>query len=373
MKEIYRDASQVLIWLGLHDSDSDLAFDLLESIYTVDNGVTDSVRKRQGRGIIASKDLLPSERTRVISNTEFVLDDLQSHHLSALRMTFSQRSWWKRIWIIQEAVYARDVTIICGKRSIPWELLERLIKSDNFRSANSLTAQLASNMETAIIIATLRNTLATVIQETIYNGGSWSKYSHCVLKVIIGRYYTDDSPKTLLPNLEKPFKTTLDSLMVVFETSACTDPRDQISGLLGLADNPMSEILLDYTKSPYTIFEEATRSIIGQNLSLDLLAYVHRSAQSNTSTKEPGQSSWVPDFAAAREYSTLISSSAPRSLYNSSRGYEFDRELLNISSSFLRIWTIECDLIGSTAQSTYLIQIGRPGSENGNHPNSHPL
>jgi len=355
MKEIYRDANQVLIWLGLQDPDSDLAFDLLESVYTVDDESTESMRKRKGWGITTSKDL-PSEQTRVSNHAEFALNDLQSHHMGALWKTFSQRSWWKRIWIIQEAVYARDVAIVCGRRSVRWELLERFIKSDNSRSGNdSQSVQLASSMETAIIIATLRNVLAIGNQKDKDDTGRWYKYSHRMLEIVTGPFM-DDTPNTIMPTHEKPFKTTLDSLMVVFETSACTDPRDRIYGLLSLADNTSesdilfdnnseSNILPDYTKSPYAIFEEATRFIFNQSGSPDLLAYVHRSAQSNMSTKVQGQPSWVPDFAAAREYSTLISSSAPSSLYNSSFGYHFDRRLLNNCTSFLRIRTIECDLI----------------------------
>lgn len=352
MKNIYRDASQVLIWLGLQDQDSDLAFDLLESVYRLDDTFVESVRKRQGWAITADELLFQLGPRRASSGAEFTLNNLQPHHLSALKNTFSRRSWWKRIWIIQEAVYAKAVVIVCGQRSISWELLEKLTKSDDIRSAETQTAQLASSMETAIIIATLRNTLASTTQETIHNTGSWFNHSNRMLEIVTGRRRRRFTRSVLDPEviesikpLERPFKTTLDSLMVVFETSACTDPRDRIYGLLSLIDNPKLEILPDYTKSPYTIFEEATRSIISQYLSLDLLAYVHRSAQSNMSTKEPGQSSWVPDFAAPRQYSTLISSSAPRPLYHSSRGYDLDRKLLSTSTSFLSIRTIDCDLV----------------------------
>ncbi|KAK4209232.1 hypothetical protein QBC37DRAFT_450918 [Rhypophila decipiens] len=38
------------------------------------------------------------------------------------------RPWWSRAWIIQEAVLARDLVLMCGPDSAPWEAVEKALK-----------------------------------------------------------------------------------------------------------------------------------------------------------------------------------------------------------------------------------------------------
>ena len=40
-----------------------------------------------------------------------------------LLMAFLQRTWFSRIWIVQEIVVARSVSILCGEVMIPWEII----------------------------------------------------------------------------------------------------------------------------------------------------------------------------------------------------------------------------------------------------------
>ncbi|KAH6669915.1 heterokaryon incompatibility, partial [Halenospora varia] len=82
MENISRKAERVLIWLGKGDDNIDLAFDVVES--SVD------------------KNGQPTSKWR---NT------ITEQQMTGLRRIFSQRAWWKKIWIIQEAVFAREAEI----------------------------------------------------------------------------------------------------------------------------------------------------------------------------------------------------------------------------------------------------------------------
>ncbi|KAF4628844.1 hypothetical protein G7Y89_g9300 [Cudoniella acicularis] len=302
MKKIYCRADKVLIWLGEQDLESDMAFDVLEALFS--------------RGAPRPSKTLPSTFTS--------LYQLEEYHFAALKSTFSQRAWWKRIWIIQEAVFAKEAELVCGRRSISWSLIGRLINHQNRQSTNptvkytEMGTRLASVMETAILITTLRK-----------------------------RHHKPLGNDSLV--YEMPYKTTLDSLVTIFERNNCTDPRDRIYGLLGLADYMFSRVWPDYTKPPMSVFRDATMSIIYNNDSLNILAYVYRSSESSRYPKQ-GVLSWVPDFSAMREFSTLVSSSMPKphSLYACSRNYSYDREQLQIQSwpkSSLLVDTIAYDYI----------------------------
>lgn len=91
MGKIYTWAKRVLIWLGPHADNSELAMDFLA---------------RLARG--------PGQKDRLswlldLSEAEFM------SHWAAL-YALLHRNWWKRAWVIQEAVLAREIEMACGNR-----------------------------------------------------------------------------------------------------------------------------------------------------------------------------------------------------------------------------------------------------------------
>lgn len=76
MARIYKNAMEVYVWLGLESEDSGLAIDLLD------------------------QDYLETEA-------------LKQRHLGAIRNLFT-RPYWKRLWIVQEVVLARNLVLMCG-------------------------------------------------------------------------------------------------------------------------------------------------------------------------------------------------------------------------------------------------------------------
>ena len=242
MRAIYRSASCVLIWLGEQDAESDLAFDIMESMLPPKSSIIE--RKRQW---------YPGDKV-----------SYQDEEIAALSATFSQRDWWKRIWVIQEAVSARQARLICGSRSLSWDLLARLLNFDGdpyvcSTPANpKVCAQLASAMHTAILI--------TGFQKQSNN-------SEYVL----------------------PYNKSLCSLLTLFENSVCTDPRDRIYALQSVAEGPKGCITPDYAKPLIKVFAQAAK-VMATTSGLEFLAYTYRSSGPSQLQGSKYIPTWVPDW-----------------------------------------------------------------------------
>ena len=103
MHEIYQQAVQVIVWLGKKSFDSDCAMDVLED-------------KNFGKRV----DLFPPCR----DNSTAVIYTATAMATWEALSNFYTRSWWDRVWVIQEVVWAaRDITVMCGSRELSWETL----------------------------------------------------------------------------------------------------------------------------------------------------------------------------------------------------------------------------------------------------------
>jgi hypothetical protein len=87
MKDIYANATEVYIWIGQNADNSDLA---MESI------AKKGTKKLQPRG----------PRFRRLRSRE---------ECRALRALF-EKPCWRRMWIIQEIIYAEKITVWYGKK-----------------------------------------------------------------------------------------------------------------------------------------------------------------------------------------------------------------------------------------------------------------
>ena len=110
MPDIYRFASRVQVYLGSESAQDVSAIELI--------------------GTIADYfDQLDGLRNPVIEigaslalRDGLVLPPSHDKQWAALR-AFLRRPWFRRIWVIQEFVYATDVSVICGHHEIDWHKL----------------------------------------------------------------------------------------------------------------------------------------------------------------------------------------------------------------------------------------------------------
>jgi Heterokaryon incompatibility protein (HET) len=97
MKEIYAKASQVLVWLGEADRTSQTAFETI-------------------RQFSASNSYLEGSAAY-----KAVWDTVEERRI-AIR-SLLQRSYFSRVWVIQEAVVATHVIALCGSLSVTFDQL----------------------------------------------------------------------------------------------------------------------------------------------------------------------------------------------------------------------------------------------------------
>ena len=108
MSEIYSSAQRVLVFLGRANRNSDLVMECMDDV--------GQKLTRVGRPIF--------------------LDDLSTYGLKDKTDDlwpaighFCRRSWWERLWILQEVILARTCIVMCGEKVVAWKLLTVFLES----------------------------------------------------------------------------------------------------------------------------------------------------------------------------------------------------------------------------------------------------
>src|SRR6266536_906442 len=103
MGEIYKRASSVIVWLGESLPETALALGVIEEL----ERIPFSKHTEMERMSITDDNSYYSLGIRRISDREW----------RAL-LGFFRRQWFSRVWVVQEAVFARCIVFLCGNRTI---------------------------------------------------------------------------------------------------------------------------------------------------------------------------------------------------------------------------------------------------------------
>ncbi|SCO92442.1 uncharacterized protein FRV6_16570 [Fusarium oxysporum] len=99
MPDIYSKAHRTLIWLGPRADQSDEAMEFIRSA--------------------------PSIRT---DDANLDIDNLVSTR--ALTALFN-RTWWQRVWVIQELVLSQQAVVMCGRKAVPMANFQTLVQKES--------------------------------------------------------------------------------------------------------------------------------------------------------------------------------------------------------------------------------------------------
>ncbi|KAK3626292.1 hypothetical protein LTR56_019869 [Elasticomyces elasticus] len=194
-----------------------------------------------------------AETTVVWLGQEFAEDTAPRDHSPALVHSLtvtslrnlvrrSDRVWWRRTWVVQEMMLAQDLEVVVGARAISW-------------------ADFNSSFETVYIKACEGT---SVLEATGLATG-------CTLSVLLsGTLHT-----------------------------RCSDPRDKIYALLGLAEaHERSNIKVDYTLSTAQVFSSVARYFAAMHPG-DILqnGWARRAGLPYDPLNEASLPSWVPDYS----------------------------------------------------------------------------
>ncbi|KAJ0116387.1 hypothetical protein J7T55_007367 [Diaporthe amygdali] len=239
MKRIFSRAASVIVWLGPESPSYREAMEL----------IIDCNRPINSKALLSHKE----------------------DSLIGLSNIFRRR-WWKRIWIVQEAVAANELVIFCGRYKIPWHFVSHVcneIREKEFSSNKKSQLLRSSGYRNFTALNDFRKDRGRM---------SLTKYLQCT----------------------KDYKAT--------------DARDKLYALIGVAsDISPEDIVPDYTKPTRTVFLDLVRFLVVQRGSLDIISsgrLLRPASTTPSGTQLEAEGifpSWFPDWRVSQELRPLNS------------------------------------------------------------------
>jgi Heterokaryon incompatibility protein (HET) len=238
MGRIYGAARHALVWLG-EPAEDVTAFDT----------ITELSKTLPERKVKPSTESNLSQISNV--NAEYpshknALNEVRFRHL----LSFFSRSWFERVWVIQEVSRAKNVVVMSGKQVLPWEKFIKVVLS--FSDAISYLKKEYGPEES------LRGVIAL-----------------------------DNLPAmdSLRRNNEK---MSLFAILCVASTYKSTDERDKLFALLALGNRASIRVQPDYISDFFHVFRRHVIYELEERHRLDYLA--------RPPIRRTDWPSWVPDW-----------------------------------------------------------------------------
>lgn len=238
MGDIYKAASRVIVWLGIDDDLTEIAFALMRGLLDV---------PREARLNLHPHDVRPRHTNPLLN--------LQNWKALA---QFFQRSWFNRAWVIQEVVFANAVNVLCGSHEISWDDLHQI-----------------------------SHFLAT----TSWSGFFKNKNYFQAAESAFGQWH--NTPARLAAAKVTWAMSTNEGLLYALirsRPSSCEDPRDKVYSQLALGK---ANLFPDYKLSVSEVYINAAIYILETSKSLLLLTCVEGESFQSIN----GLPSWVPDWS----------------------------------------------------------------------------
>ena len=224
MGEVYSNAENTRIWIGLASSSSDLAIHFIKTLFSI------------------LPELETGDPERI--NHYYAIYPSHCPEWTALAH-FLNRPWFARTWVIQEVVLATHASIVCGEAILTWDILDRVMVGLHELGIDGLI-DATTNYDSGFSLVILAPPgLPTVIGLSI-----------------LRKRVRDKKPRPIL------------RVMAMFRNSLTTEENDKIFAMLGVATDVADPIFYpDYTKPSGTLFRDITKFLMKRDASLDALRY----------------------------------------------------------------------------------------------------
>lgn len=342
MAEIYQRAVRVIVWLG------DTA-----NIYRGDNFCVDNAPVFHSFLVETATNegcFIPPEETRTTRgsrNTDHRMSLISSVDFEALYYWTNSR-YWRRVWVVQELVFAKALTVQLGTISLEWDLLRR--------AAVTIDLHLSSCCRSILWKRTSED-------DVVYD--NLKRLSRAVLEI-------EHTRETFLKG------SNLETQLRLHSARLASIPRDMLYALLGLVSDwgPNGKrIQVDYENTDdngvdKSIICNAIRHIVTSHSSLSILYGDYNKVDIEdkdnlhiTTLERLGLPSWALCFAACSEDEEKYGGffSPPRlnhlDLYNASAGEAPSIRELN-SPTILKVQGIRFDRVVMCAETRL-----RPGAD----------
>jgi hypothetical protein len=215
-----------------------------------------------------------------------------------------RRSWFQRLWTIQEVALARQCTIVFGGHSIHWSIFVMGLTHHFQLNRRSSAEQVESHL---------------LLQDIFL--GYWQPWDS--LRWLHEKHRTR-------PNMEDDVAATI---LKYSRQKLASDPKDKVYALYGILDALGVNLPEpDYTRPLEQIYQDVTRAVITYDNSLSLLKQACNSTMA---------CSWIPDFrdphiknfpignfrCSGQQKPYVVSWKSASTLYVS--GFEFDGKIVS--------------------------------------------
>jgi hypothetical protein len=246
MNHIFQEAQYALVWLGPASHDSGKAMEALEHV---------------GLNVASGTDPYDNKTLSTFNLLASLYNEFSPSVKSLLK-----RSWWRRIWVVQEFASARDVRILCGDVRISWvscfSALEALEKFQRALAEKGWRGDYGSQ------------NLQQLMTEVSVAG---------ILRLFRIRYALKNNQQRL---------SLWELLTLKRFGMLSTDNRDFVYALTGIAEDAASKHLYpDYTKHAAEVYTQVAKCFLAEGRLRTLWLCSHPRHLS-------GLPSWVPDWSS---------------------------------------------------------------------------
>ncbi|CAH0058894.1 unnamed protein product [Clonostachys solani] len=333
MNTIYAGAEETVIWLGSSSPATERALSKLEEMAT--NAESQIVKwgKEQSFG------------------DAFIADDAQALERSGLPpMTRSDwsdlaavltRTWFSRVWIIQEVALSSNPTILVGHRSIPWSSLGNaalLVVGSN--AISGIMAFGSGVQDFSLVQGVVFATNLQILRE-------WCRGDESPFRDVIRNH-------DFLAGIDiddHSLSAALLKVLLISKGCQSTCRQDRVYGLLGIVNHiakwtnaPVPSLAINYSSSPDKVLTDIGLFLYHETGSLHLLSLAGEASRSRVSaTTIP---SWIPSFEIA--HVPILGPNYKRvSIFNASGSYTAEFQLdkaqrrLNVKAASPNLGSIE--------------------------------
>jgi hypothetical protein len=336
MDEIYRNAQMTIVWLGRNDGFTMSAVRALGNIDHLTGDKLDWIRSRHEE-----------------SGGFHQYEDAEIDRLDWLSLyAFLGRSWFMRLWIIQEVVMSRQQIVLCGPVVMSWPFLVRvcfkLHTSKLYMHAASM-ARFALHGNSSALLAKYGYHPAD--QEYLYqieDAGSYDPLDTVVgITLVRGDLGFFDEYVRYEGN---PEQMRLIRLMAIFRQSRASEPRDKVYALIGILQHisrycggTAPRIIPDYTAPVDMVYLEAVSCHLEAYMDLNFLADAQRGPLETQKTLP----SWMPDYSTAPIQCTRLSGEYAG--FSAASGFDFGFQIVKQPTPLLRLRGFMLDIVDDAA------------------------
>lgn len=263
MRDIYSAASETVIYLGPQDGGN------------TGCSAWNFLGRHSSWALNGSQDRDDTIAARLEEGRIHFRGDIRDVEVDVL-----SRPWFRRLWVFQEAVVSRYLSIQCGSRRIGWDdFCGIVLRSLRLHDRYGLSLE---NLDRTDIV----RDMCLARREHLRS---------CGLRHLLPSWQLSESSNGSIGALH------VLKLLARARYLEASDPRDKIFGLLGIAtgiDTTDPKFAVDYRLHYQQLYVDFARHFIETTSSYDIISYVDSMAETSLhcSDRSSNLPSWVPNW-----------------------------------------------------------------------------